>query len=85
MGQEWDFGRRWKPTVRWEEPSPRRFDRVIDHDPKKRWNLWDWYKKEMKGDDGWLYKVNLSLLVFTVFFFIGLSAAVLVWIAEALL
>lgn len=64
MSQEWDFPQRKKP---------RRFERVIEHS-REPFTLWKWYRKQMRGNDGLLYKANISALMLASLFILGLVA-----------
>lgn len=85
MNQEWDFPPRrqnWREEVFTRPGSRGRFERMIDHEPRSK-NLWQWYRKEMKGRGSWLYKLLITMLFGTLLLFIGGIAAITVIIIQA--
>lgn len=70
MSQEWDID--YKPS---KNVSYRRFERVVDHETPKKKTVWRWYLGQMRGNGSYLYKMLVSLLVFTLWaLIIGLIA-----------
>lgn len=66
--QEWD----WPPRRRYRTLETEEVGRR----PKSK-NMTDWYLREMQAKRPLLYKINISLLMFAIFFAFMLAVAVL--------
>lgn len=65
MSQEWDID--YRPP---RNAPNRRFEQVVDHEAPKKKTAWRWYVGQMRGRGSWLYKTNLSALMFTLWGFV---------------